>query len=207
MVKSMTSLKKTLKDIFKPRERRALQQAIMIAITIAIGIGMLVAVSSNAFDILDTTSIVDALDVTNPALYAEQGFATVQVKNNGNTPIDNVYAVLLINDDAGGSPANCGPGTEAVLITGNVGALVAATTDMTNGDLNPGESITISGGFRTVAISADGTATAAAAANANLACDDANDIGDREEYIIQIIALNEATAGDELSTSITVRAR
>ena len=64
----------------------------MIAVVIGIGLAMLAYVAGTSGDLLDTASIVDALEITQPALYAEQGYATVNVKNNGNTPIDNLYA-------------------------------------------------------------------------------------------------------------------
>ena len=130
----MNNITKTLKETFKPRKRRAaiggILGPIMIVVIVIAGVGVLAAMF---FDLADTASIVDSIEISNQAIYSEQGFVTVQVKNNGNTGITTVEAHVLIVDDDGLTNAKCKPGVEAVKI---------GTTTPT---LNPGESVTISG--------------------------------------------------------------
>ena len=154
----MNNITKTLKETFKPRKRRAaiggILGPIMIVIIVIAGVGVLAAMF---FDLADTASIVDSIEISNQAIYSEQGFVTVQVKNGGNTGIDTIEAKLLIVALAGGTKPNCAPGTVSV------GILNATTTG-----LSPGESRTISGSLAT-------TSTCA------------KFLEDRGEYILQIV--------------------
>ena len=178
-----------------------------MAVSIA---GVLVA-TGTFFDLADTTSIVDAIDITGQTVYSDQGFVSVQVKNNGNTAIDGVYATLLID-----GTANCNPGTTPAIITPAIVARAAATAVPNSGNLNPGDSITISGGLLdmgVITVANVGTATAvsngagaitvAQVTAGDFDCD-GGEIEDRGEYILQISGLSD---GDPISKTITVRAR
>lgn len=163
------------------------------------------------FDLADTTSIVESIDILNPAVYTEQGFVSVQVKNNGNTAIDDVYATLLVD-----GTANCNPGTTPLIVTPTLVARAAASAVPNVVDLDPGESITISGGlFNIGAITVANAGTSTAVANGATAITaaqvtagtfdcDGGDLEDRGEYILQISGLSD---GDVISKTVTVRAR
>ena len=205
----MNNITKTLKETFKPRKRRAaiggILGPIMIVVIVIAGVGVLAAMF---FDLADTTSIVESIDISSPAVYSDQGYVTVQVKNNGNTAIEDVYATLLVVDNAGGDNAKCKPGVQPMLINRSVGNMTATAIVVT--DLNPGESTTISGGLRdsgAVSVSAAGATTVAGAGTA-LSCaggtPTTGSLEDRGEYILRISGHSD---GDVISKTITVRAR
>ena len=188
----MNNITKTLKETFKPKQRRAaiggILGPIMIVVIVIAGVGVLAAMF---FDLADTASIVDSIELSNQAVYSDQGFVTVQVKNGGNTGIETIYAVLLVADaDLG---ADCDVGIEEALISG-----------ITAHDLDPGESVTISGslwGKNT----ATGVATPAGTIYTAVqltAC--VNSMEDRAEYILQIKGDSD---GEAISKTITVRAQ
>ena len=174
-----------------------------MAVSIA---GVLVA-TGTFFDLADTTSIVDAIDITGQTIYSDQGFVSVQVKNNGNTGIEDVHATLLVADNAGDTAANCEPGTQPLLITNNPGA-TAATTITLSTDLAPGESVTISGGLQDITTAATATTRSVVIdAGADVECDDTptgSTLEDRGEYILQINGFSDT---DPISKTISVRAR
>ena len=194
----MKNITKTLKETFKPKQRRAaiggILGPIMIVVIVIAGVGVLAAMF---FDLADTTSIVESIDISSPAVYSEQGYVTVQVKNNGNTGIEDVHAVLLVDTPA----TDCSPGRTAMLIDTATRA-AAYVIDL---DLNPGESTTISGSLydnAATGISAGVTTITAATTVATTAC--VGSIEDRGEYILQI---NGHSDGDVISKTVTVRAR
>ena len=169
-----------------------------------------VVIATTFFDAADTASIIESIEISSPTLYSEQGFVSVQVKNNGNTGIQDVHAVLLVTDATGATTADCAPGIDPMLITTNVAALavVAVGADNVPGvtSLNPSDSITISGGLRDVGaitVSSAGDTNAATVVATSLACD-GGDIKDRGEYILQI---NGNSDGDVISKTVTLRAR
>ena len=208
----MNNLKKVLKETFKPRERRAAIGGILAPLLIlGIVVAGVVVIATTFFDAADTASIIESIDVSNPALYSDQGFVTVQVKNNGNTAIEGVYAVLLV-DDTGTNVAtpvgyDCEPGIEPALITtDSTGRAAGATVSSTT--LNPGESITISGGLYTIGtitIDTNNNAVTTATTPTVFICDGTTgDLEDRGEYILQI---NGNSDGDVISKTVTIRAR
>ena len=201
----MNNITKTLKETFKPRKRRAaiggILGPIMIVVIVIAGVGVLAAMF---FDLADTASIVDSIEISNQAIYSEQGFVTVQVKNGGNTAIDHIHAVLLVTDHATSpTTASCSAGTDPLNIgsdpTGN------AEADLNLITLNPGESVTISGGLRDVG-TLNSAGVFAAGAGTQFVCDDTllDALVDREEYILQI---NGFSGTDPISKTITTRAR
>ena len=203
----MNNITKTLKETFKPRKRRAaiggILGPIMIVVIVIAGVGVLAAMF---FDLADTASVVDSIDILNPAVYVDQGYVTVQVKNNGNTAIEDVYAALLVDDTTA-----CDPGTTPLLITQNKDVMVAVATTGDNVhdllSLNPGDSVTISGGLRdigTVTVSSTGdTDGATIAVITNFECD-GKEIENRGEYILQISGHAD---GDIISKTVSIRAR
>ena len=204
----MNNITKTLKETFKPKQRRAaiggILGPIMIVVIVIAGVGVLAAMF---FDLADTASIVDSIELSNQAVYTDQGFVTVQVKNGGNTGIDAVHAKLLVSNAAGGSVANCGPGTAVLLITPTVIAAAAVTAGTET--LNPGDSVTISGGLQNVgAITTNPTAIAfpTIATGPVLTCNGPtpDNLQDRGEYILQITG---SSGDDEISKTVTVRAQ
>ena len=208
----MNNITKTLKETFKPRKRRAaiggILGPIMIVVIVIAGVGVLAALF---FDLADTASVVDSIDISNQAIYSEQGYVTVQVKNNGNTGIDEVYATVLVANAAGASDPNCVPGTDPALVTASTAVLTvpaSGTLDLSATTLSPGESITISGGLRNVGtIASGGTISTTVAVNVGASCTGKTSSGtleDRGEYIVQI---NGLSGDDVISKTITVRAR
>ena len=204
----MNSLKRTLKETFKPRKRRAINGIIVTVMLIVVAIAGIGLVSGTFFDIADTASIVDSLELTNHAVYSDQGYVTVQVKNNGNTAINGVYASLLVSTApalaSAGSTTNCAPGIAELVV---VPAVITTATTLTTHNLDPGESVTLSGGLEnvgTVTVSSAGAATITApGATAILTCTGSN-LQDRGEYIIQV---NGNSDGDTVSKTQTVRAK
>ena len=140
-----------------------------------------VPVATTLFDVADTASVIDSLELTEPTLYANQEFVSVQIKNSGNTGLVGITATLLIEDatstGATGTPPNvitdCGIGTSPI----GIGSSIAA--------LNPGSSVTLSGDF-------------------GEPCNPANQIEDRKEYILQVTAFSE---NEQISKTVTIRAR
>ncbi len=184
--------------------------AFIAILIIVVGIALVAIVAGTSTDLLNTASVVDAIELSDPLIYSEQGYVTVQVKNNGNTNIAGVYATILLDDAAGGSASNCESGTDPALITNNLAAYLA-NAHVSEVSLNPGESITISGGMRDVgAISFDSDGNAqvgAVGVITSLACDGDptnSNLEDRAEYILQI---NANSDGDPLSKTVQLRAK
>ena len=203
----MNNIKRTLQKTFKPRKRRAaiggIIAIILVMVIVIAGVAML---SGVFFDVADTASIIEAIDISNPSLYSEQGFVSVQVKNNGNTGIEDIYATLLVDDTT-----DCDPGTVPLLVTTNKAVLTAAVTAGDNvpgvKSLDPGESITVSGGLRNagaITVSGAGDTDAATIAVITAFECDGGEIEDRGEYILQI---NGHSDGDVISKTILLRAR
>ena len=171
---------------------------------LVVGLGTVAVMSGTIFDLLDTSSVVDSLEITAPAIYSDQGYVTVQVKNNGNTAIEAIYAVLLVDNNAGANDANCKPGTQPLLVTTEPGATAAVMITLST-NLNPGESTTISGGLQDAATI---TATEITIdAGVDVECDGdptGSTLEDRGEYILQI----SGTADDDIiSKTVPVRTR
>ena len=208
----MNNLKKVLKETFKLRERRAAIGGILAPLLIlGIVVAGVVVIATTFFDAADTASIIESIDISNPALYSDQGFVSVQIKNNGNTAISGVHAVLLVKTappiaTAAGTGATCTPGIAPLLVTSNLAAITANDAVTPSTDLNPGESVTISGGLRSVGpISATSIIPTAVVVHTALACSTtAESIEDRGEYILQI---NGNSDGDVISKTVTIRAR
>ena len=203
----MNNITKTLKETFKPRKRRAaiggILGPIMIVVIVIAGVGVLAAMF---FDLADTASIVDSIEISNQAIYSEQGFVTVQVKNGGNTGIDDIYAVLLVANKDGSSDTECAPGIQQLWVTQYAGTTTAIAVNVDD-DLSPGESITISGGLQEVDALVAPTATAVATitpdADASFECI-SGALEDRGEYVLQV---NGWAGDDVISKTVTVRAQ
>lgn len=181
---------------------------IIILAMFGVAITGIVIVVVTFTDIADTASVIDSIELTNQAVYAEQGYVTVQVKNGGNTAIDNIYAVLLVTDNAGVNAANCAPGAEQMLITTNLAVVAAAGQVQTIPDLDPGESVTISGSLRDIGDSAVNTGGTALTSAAGLAVATTNncagELENRGEYILQVSGTSD---GDLISKTISIRTR
>ena len=204
----MNNIRETLKEAFKPRQRNAFSAILIVLILMAVSIAGVLVATGTFFDLADTTSIVDAIDITGQTIYSDQGFVSVQVKNNGNTAIDSVHATLLVANNDGTTDANCEPGTQPLLITNNPGASGATTITLST-DLAPGESVTMSGGLQDITTAASATAPRSVIIDAgeDLECDNtpANSaLKNRGEYILQI---NGFSDNDPISKTISVRAR
>ena len=201
----MNNIRETLKEAFKPRQRNAFSAILIVLILMAVSIAGVLVATGTFFDLADTTSIVDAIDITGQTIYSDQGFVSVQVKNNGNTAIDGVHATLLVataNTGAGtGTAVDCGAGSNPLAIS-------SSATSVARYALDPGESVTISGGLTYVATApTTGGVTALTGTGNSLLCDgDTNEgkISDRTKYILQI---NGFSGEDIISKTIQVRAR
>ena len=201
----MNHITKTLKETFKPRKRRAaiggILGPIMIVVIVIAGVGVLAAMF---FDLADTASVVDSIEISSQAIYSDQGFVTVQVKNGGNTAINDVYAALLITTV--GAPGAttptasvCTPGTNPLVVTSTSAIPVLL-------NLDPGESVTISGAlYGPVTISAAGAVSAGTdPGNTCTGTTATGTLTDRGEYILQVSGLSGT---DIVSKTTTVRAR
>ena len=186
----MTTIEKLIKDLMRPRKRRAISGALVPILLIVIVIAAIGVVASQFFDLSDTASIVDAIELSSPAIYSDQGFVTIQIKNNGNTVIDDIYGTVLVSATPAG--ANCPSGTIASTIgTANI---EVETADLP--DLDPGESVTLSGSVIADTDGLyDGTTMALAVCTG---------FDDRSEYIIQVHGESD---GDDISKTIPIRAR
>ena len=202
----MNNLKHTLKETFKPRKRRAVSGILVMIMGIVIGLAGVALVATTLFDVTDTASVIDSIEITDPTLYSKQGFVSVQVKNNGNTAIEHVHATLLVNDaDTSATAATCAIGVDPLLVTTEAGATVLTT--VTTVDLNPGESTTISGGLRDVGTIDNAGAIGTTGAGTALVCDGsttADTLADRTEYVLQVNGFSDDEA---ISKTITIRAR
>ena len=74
---------------------------------------------------------VETIELSKQKLYAEQGFVNVDVKNNSDTPIEDIDGMLLISDATVGSE-DCVSGSDPIIFD-------------TIPILEPGEQTTISG--------------------------------------------------------------
>ena len=204
----MNNIRETLKEAFKPRQRNAFSAILIVLILMAVSIAGVLVATGTFFDLADTTSIVEAIDITGQTIYSEQGYVSIQVKNNGNTALDNIYAALLVTTNTGTNSADCAPGTEAMLVTTNLAVVAAAGQVQTVPDLSPGESVTISGSLRDLGDSVVNTAGTGLTSAAGLAVATSNncagDLADRGEYILQITG----SSGDEIiSKTVQIRAQ
>ena len=186
----MTNLKRRLKETFKPRKRRAISGVIIVIMVVVIGLAAVGLMSGTIFDLIDTTSVVDSLEITSPVVYADQEYVSVQVKNNGNTGVENVYAALLVNTVTVATPnvLDCS--------TGSAPALIGAVS---HADLAPGESVTISGSLHVFVAPTTNVAVTSTAHD----CD--TDFENRGEYILQVAGWADDTIS--ISKTISVRAR
>ena len=193
----MTNLKRRLKETFKPRKRRAISGVIIVIMVVVIGLAAVGLMSGTIFDLIDTTSVVDSLEITAPVVYSDQEYISVQVKNNGNTNLEEVQAYVLIADGTGATAAaanmyDCEPGSEKSV----VGAISLTR------DISPGQSVTIRGDLKPTdagwaEIDCDGTGTALPT----------NGIENRGEYIIQVEAKSDGSTTINAVKTIPVRAR
>jgi hypothetical protein len=154
----------------------------VIAIAI-VAVGVLAAFGG---DLIGTASVVETMDLSKQSLYAEQEFVSVTVKNSGTTSLNSIQAYVLIAE-SDTAPYSCKKGGEKASI-GNSGSL-------TNVELAPGESITISGDLK----AENGTTDIVCGTGTSVAIDD------RTEYIIIVDAISEGL--DIISTTTTVRSR
>ena len=194
-----------LKETFKPRQRRALGNIIAVIMVIVISIAGVGVVASLFFDTADTASVIDAIEISSQAVYSDQGFVSVQVKNNGNTAVDDIYAVLLVDTNTGASVVNCASGTEPMLVTTNTVAVTSGSVVQTVSSLDLGESVTISGSlsnFDNIVVDAANDALDASAVLAAVCNNDcAENLQNRGEYILQIIGKSD---GDIISKTQAV---
>ena len=164
-------LTKKSKDIFKPQRRRAVSGPIVAILIIVVA----------TTDLIGTASIVDSVDLSKQTLYSAQEFVSITVKNSGTTPITDIKAYLLIANatsclNTGVHPASIGDGTKDY-------------------DLDPGESVTISGDLKNTNLATD--INCKTVAN--------GDIDKRQEYIIRVDGKGEGEATTSFTT--TVRSR
>ena len=203
----MNNLKHTLKETFKPRKRRAVSGILVMIMGIVIGLAGVALVATTLFDVTDTASVIDSIEITSPVVYANQGYVSVQVKNNGNTAIDGVYAVLLVDTAdtgaAAGNTVDCAVGAAPLAIS-------TLATSVPRTELVPSESVTISGGLTFVPIAnvptTGGTSVITATGNSLLCDGDANEgtLAERNEYVIQV---NGFSDGDPISKTTAIRSR
>lgn len=182
----MKHTSETLKGKLRLRKRRGISGMLVTLILLAFSVVAGVVVITQFTDLADTASVVDAIEITEPVIYAEQGYVSVKVKNSGNTALEITDAEVLVENAAVIAAddvyTDCGAGTQGALFGPGVD-LDAATLAMTDVSLTPGESVTISGG---------------------LPCDDGNEIDERAEYILEVTGTSN---GQSISKTISIIAR
>lgn len=172
-IQTVDIAKRTLKETFKPRKRNYTKWVTISVILAVVAIASTMFIDAVFITHVDLLYAGDALQLTNPAVYAEQGYVTVQVKSIWNTPVNDIYATLLVADNAGGGAAECAAGIEPLA--------VSTSATLSKKDLDPGESVTIFGRLYTF----DPT-TADIANDASGPTCIANQLGDKTEYVLQI---------------------
>ena len=163
----------TLKETFKPRKRNYIKWIAISVVLAMVAIAAIMSMTVISIIHIDTIHVVDSLQLTNHAVYAEQGYVTVQVRSIWNTPINDIYATLLVVDNAGGGAAECAAGIEQLA--------VSTSATLSKKDLDPGESVTIFGRLYTF----DPTTADIVNGTSDPTCI-ANQLGNETEYVLQI---------------------
>ena len=169
----MNRVKRMLKETFKPIKRNYSKWVTISVILVAAAIASIVFMDAIFITHIDFLYAEDALLLTNHAVYAEQGYVTVQVKSIWTTPVNDIYVTLLVADNAGGGAAECAAGTKPLA--------VSTSATLSKKDLDPGESATIFGRLYTF----DPTTADIANDTIGPMCI-TNQLGDKTEYVLQI---------------------
>ena len=186
----MDMVKRTLKDISKPRKRNYVKWVTISVILAAVAIASIMFMDAVFITYVDRIYAEDALQLTNHAVYAEQGYVTVQVRSIWNTPVNDIYATLLVADNAGGGAAECAAGIEQLA--------VSTSATLSKKDLDPGESVTIFGRLYTF----DPTTADIVNGTSDPMCI-ANQLGDRTEYVLQITGNFNGNTVSKIQTVLT----